>query len=78
MKLKLLPADSLALSSGHPGLTETAVWEEWKAKGIEKADVIVKNLKQSLPDQGLLEYTFPVLSVLSFSVHRSNIRGGYY
>lgn len=45
MELKLLPADSLALSSGDPGLTETAVWEEWKAKGIEKADVIVKNLK---------------------------------
>lgn len=36
MKLKLLPADSLALSSGDPGLTETAVWEEWKAKGIGK------------------------------------------
>lgn len=40
MKLKLLPADSLALSSGDPGLTETAVWEEWKAKGIGKAVIV--------------------------------------
>lgn len=40
MELKLLPADSLALSSGDPGLMETAVWEEWKAKGIGKAVIV--------------------------------------